>query len=333
MMDATQFQTFLASFKTEMQGIRGVDNTKPTSVKTPVLSSVDSSEFKIFRQNFELVAELNGWNPKRSKVACKASLTGEAALLLHDIDIGTDTRTLKQFLDLYENRLIAPAASAAAEVEFDHAKQLPAENVLTFHSRCRRLFLRAYPNTLPDELNASQSLIRKFISGLISVETQRYVYRQSPDTFNGALEMAQADEMSMLAIADSVDRVEKKVASLNLEGSMTIQAMGETGKPSSDSVRRCFFPDCGSTAHLVKDCPKRKAAYGYFQKQRSTRNARGRGRGRGGQSRGRGSSTNGRGRFSNPRKVFLMEEVEVDDAEEYGYSETEEGEIVEETKN
>ena len=332
-MDQPQFDQFLEAFKTGMREIRGADNNRPTSVKIPVLSSVDSSEFKIFRQNFELVAQLNGWDAKRSKVACKASLTGEAALLLHDIDIGADTRTLEQFLNLYENRLIAPAASAAAEVEFDHAKQLPAENVLTFHSRCRRLFLRAYPNTLPDALNGSRSLIRKFISGLMSVETQRYVYRQSPETFNNALELAQADEMSMLAVADSLDKAEKKVASLNLDGSMTVQAMGDAGKPSSDSVRRCFFPDCGSTAHLVKDCPKRKAAYGYFQKQRSTRNARGRGRGRGGQLRSRGSSTSGRGRSHNPRKVFVMEEVEVDDAEEYDYPETEEEEYVEETKN
>ena len=332
-MDATQFQTFLQAFKAEMQEIRGADNNKPASVKTPVLSSTDSSEFKIFRQNFQLVSELNGWNAKKAKVACKASLTGEAALLLHDIEIGPDTRTLRQFLDLYENRLIAPAASAAAEVEFDHAKQLPAENVLAFHSRCRRLFLRAYPTTLPDVLNTSRSLIRKFISGLMSVETQRYVYRQTPETFNDALTMAQADEMSMLAVADSVDRVEKKVASLNLDGSMTVQAMGEAGKSSSDSVRRCFFPDCGSTAHLVKDCPKRKAAYSYFQKRQSNRNARGRGRGRGGQSRSRGSSTNGRGNSQGPRKVFLMEEVEVDDSEGYDYPETEEEEIVEETKN
>ena len=332
-MDQAQLQTFIDSIKTGIQEIRNADNTKPVSVKTPILNSVDPSEFKIFRQNFELIAEMNNWNVKKAKIACKASLTGEAALLLHDIDIGADTLTLPQFLTLYENRLIAPAASAAAEVEFDHAKQLPAENVLTFHTRCRRLFMRAYPNTLPDELNASRSLIRKFISGLLSVETQRYVYRQSPTTFAQALELAQADEMSMLAIADSVDRVEKKVASLDLDGAMTVQAMGEAGKPSSDFVKRCYFPDCGSTAHLVRDCPKRKAAYGYFQKQRNTRNTRGRGRGRGGQSRNRGSSTNGRGRSNNPRKVFLMEEVEVDDAEEHGWSETEEEEYYEETKN
>ena len=83
-------------------------------------------------------------------------------------------------------------------------------------------------------------------------------------------------------------------------------AIGDAGK--SNSPRKCYFPLCESTDHFVRECPKRKVAYQYF-------NRRGNGKAsRGNTNRGRGKNWSRTGKSSN-KKMFLMEEVEIAESE------------------
>ena len=312
-MNAEQLTQLFQNLNTNFATL--VNTTKEArgaSSKIPSLSSTDPTEFKIFRENFQLIAAANEWGVQRSKQICKAALNGEAALILHDIDLGAHegdhVLTLEGLLDAYENRIIAPAASAAAEIEFEACRQLPSENILTFHTRARRLFLRAFPNTTAADLDNSRTLIHKFISGLSSAETQRYVFRSNPASFTEALNLAAADEMSQLAVNHAAAKLEKRVAAMTpiSDNQPEMNAIGDAGKPNSP--RKCYFPLCESTEHFVRECPKRKMAYQYFNRRGNGRSSRGN------TNRGRGKNWSKSGKSSN-RKMFLMEEVELAESE------------------
>ena len=257
-MDDVQFQQFMNALAAN----RG-------SMKPPKLDTLDINAWKVFRENFTLTSQANNWGVARAKQMCKASLTGEAALSLHDIGLGGDDLTLNGLMDLYEARVMAPAASATAEHLFNHMSQNPAEEVLAYHTRCRQLASRAFPHEA--NLGVFRPLITNFIKGLSDPDVRMWTRRSNPIDYAAALAAAQLAEATALAEHNQNPTSSSKIAAINL---------GEDAKNDNTEIfaipgdksnqdRKCWFPLCSATGHIAKHCPKKKLALEYFKKTRS----------------------------------------------------------------
>ena len=274
------------------------------SVKAPKLESTDPAAFRAWKTNFNIAMEMipDGdvyWNVAQRKRLAKSSLSGAAAVALHDVDIraGDNEYTLARLLAAYEARIIPPAASVAAEAAFDAAQQNLGETVIQYHTRLRELFKRSVAADVDAE--TSRPLIKRFIGGLYEKEVRIYARNDNPATYTAALTTAQRCEAALLQEAtDQKDskRIASLLGQLSLEDT-TIAGIDENGAVNAmpDDARRCYF--CGKSGHLKRDCSLWNKAVDQLRNGSSGGRGRGtfRGRGRAGQ-RGRGNQNNTRGR-------------------------------------
>lgn len=167
-------------------------------LKPPRLESLDPESFLVWKRNFQDVAALNNWEVARAKLMARASLFGDAAAACHTIALGGEERPLAELLDAYENRILTPAASTMAESLFEQAAQLPGESVNKFHSRLRSLFVRAYPDLLP-QLETRRELIKRFLAGLSNGQIRLHAKSHNPLTYTAACEHASQYEAVLLS--------------------------------------------------------------------------------------------------------------------------------------
>ena len=76
----------------------------------------------------------------------------------------------------------------------------PKETALTWHSRIRTLWQRAFPGSDPNVGMAQQIMVRRFIEGYRDSQIQLQLWRQNPRTMAAAIVVAQ-HETSVLANA------------------------------------------------------------------------------------------------------------------------------------
>ena len=117
-----------------IRGVRPGPNRKLLTFE-----KTSGSEWRTWRNHFEMVVQINGWDAARCRREMKAAMMGEAARMTSDIDLGQNQ--MAAALNLYEARFMPPAASAAAKVEFHAICQLSSKTELQFHARARELFV------------------------------------------------------------------------------------------------------------------------------------------------------------------------------------------------
>lgn len=272
------------------------------SKKTRTLSSRSARDWRNWRLHFEDVARINGWNNQRQKREIRTSMEGEAFDCVKDIDVEDANLTPANVLDRYEARFVVEAASQLARSEFVTAKQGADESVLAWHGRLRELYLRAYPNRAND-LNADLMIVDRFVLGLSNPEIKREVIKSHPDTFQAALESAQA------RVADYAVMIQEKLVQAPAAGNGNgVHAMGPgLGRGRTGT---CHF--CEQTGHFVRECNLFKKAKAMLEKEGAQGNG-GQGRGQEGSASGRGgfSSVRGRGRTRgmHPRSLFVVTET------------------------
>ena len=252
--------------------------------KPDSFESGDSVEWATWRQHIGDVIAINAWQCERAKLEIRAAMKGTAARSVAEIPLGNNVApglvTPENLLNLYEAKFMPAAAGQLAQVEFSSAAQAPSDTVLTWHTRLRESFVRAFPLDAANAEN-NQHLIGRFAQGLLDQGTSRYVLIQQPATYVAALTCAQRVEASNV-ILGTPGGSKGGVGSLN----------------SMDAVQgamKCWY--C-SGAHSRNECDAYKKAAAYFKNQVDrlreyeskdpNRRSRGRGRGRG---------TGGRGRF------------------------------------
>ena len=319
-MNQEQFNEF-------MQGMR---NMRIRTRRPEPFTSGEGHEWILWRENYIAICELNGWNDaahlERSKNECLVSITGEAKRRIQGIQPAGANETLPQFLDRIQLRYLPPAASQFAKSEYDACAQLPNEEIITYHSRLRVLFVRGHP-ALAADLENSTMLIRKFTLGLSNTAIKTYVLDHNPQTFANALEHAQNKAATEATVAGATVPGGKV---LTIEPGMHAVYDGTETPSTAEANRRLrrMGPDanvgaagpgpapicwnCGRSGHLARSCQD-GAAVG------AVRRGRGQGRGRGvrggraqGRRRGRGSNSAGRGRR---RTINNMGEQEEEDHE------------------
>ena len=182
---AQVLNTTMASNRTEMETLLQSLNLSRSStvreVTLPTLSTVDTLTFETWKGRVAETILNNGWaddddKKKRAVRALKASLDGEmgqAASHLTTDNFNDPTA----FLDALSALIITPAGAQMARAEFSESFQGAGETILSFSTRLRHQFRRAYPN---GDVVRDERLKTRFLKGLSDSSRGCYPFSPAP---------------------------------------------------------------------------------------------------------------------------------------------------------
>ena len=236
-----------AQFRELLGAIRPQGNRK-----LEAFSSGDGVEWLAWRNNFEITATINGWPPQRARRELAASMTGVAKQYVRDIAIGdgglaANVPPEALLLDLYEARFLPAAAGDLARVSMRDARQIEEETILAWHARLRGLFVRAYPQLLPADIENSQDLRDTFILGLANSEVRGDTWKARPQTYMAALTQATNQHAGLQVLQARTNTA--PLARVKQEPNINALGGGTEG-------RQCY--NCQQVGHLRDDCPQPK---------------------------------------------------------------------------
>lgn len=239
-------------------------NTRHNARKPNTFSTGEPTDWTTWKASFLLCVGLNNWNDNRAKQEAKACFLNPAALYVVDLDPTAAGRTLAQYLALMEERFLPAAQTDMVRVSFRSACQGENETVLAWHSRCRTLFVRAFPD---DALDTSAHVIDQFVLGLVQPEVKAKVWESRPPTFTAALTTANNKTAAMAILAATcltgARGGKREMNAINSFGNRTGGQAGQAAASGTTAVstpgsRPCWF--CKTPGHFKKDCNKYKAA-------------------------------------------------------------------------
>ena len=222
-------------------------------------------EWLTWRRNFVVTAEINGWGDLRQRQEIRASMKGAAERAISDIlhnplppplvagaiaaapVVPLDAATL---LDLYQARFLPAAETDLCRVALRHARQTEGENILEWHTRCRALYARAYPNRGADEIELQD----QFKLGLYNKKIREATWEARPLTYTECLTAAHnkaASKAILEAHANPRGEVKQEPG---------LHAFGGGGyperKPPGGSGSRGGCNYCGVEGHYKRECRK-----------------------------------------------------------------------------
>ena len=235
--------------------------------KLKEFSSGEGVEWLTWRNHFEKVAQINAWDDARKLLEIQAAMGGKAAQQVAGVEptmpaAGVVHTTPEEFLDIYQNRFLPPAASRMARSTFDVAKQEPSEDVLTWHSRIKSHYRRAHPND--EGWETSNNLIDRFVLHLADSEVAKYVFDHQPANIDEALGFAQNKTANQASFVHQ--RTGKSVHHMMINHVDTAEEINFASKPPFEKKVGSDCWCCGSKEHMRSDCPDFKKQKDYWGK-------------------------------------------------------------------
>lgn len=215
--------------------------------KVPPFTSAEPVQWHIWRRQFRIAAEINGWDEARQIREAAAAMGDMAAQFTQDIDY-TQVQTIDALLGQYEAKFCPPAESSFAKMEYATAEQGENETVIQWHTRLRSLFVRAYPAADP---NTSEHLKDDFIGRLRNTEVQKATLRARPADFAAALAEANNHAATEAIMAKKQLVSVPNPNNLAVQVKREINAMGKGIPNASRFEGGCFV--CGGD-HMKKFC-------------------------------------------------------------------------------
>lgn len=228
--------------------------------RVQLLEGTDPDEWKDWIRRFEMVATIAQWNDLRKRRELYAGMAGTAAKAVQDIRVedpaggpvgGAAALTYDAVKQSYEARFLTAAASDQARADFQVATQLTEESLLTWHGRCRELFLRAFPGVDTNAGATGQMLRDRYIGGLDQRAVKEFLWDRRPDNYADCLTLAQTKEATLKLMDDG----SKKKAGLH--------AVGKFSEKTNSFGSNCYF--CSEPGHVIKQCPLLSKAKNFLQ--------------------------------------------------------------------
>ena len=222
-------------------------------VKLGTYSETTPRSFRTFRIRAEAAKDLNQWSDADAKSQVKIALTGDAASLAQDIEIGADpdvrvggmplpgAKTWLAYMNELHDRFVPLMESQIAIAGFTKLRQKPGESLAEWHVRCKEECHVAYPHR---DLEADPELMRQFMHHILDVAVSTYVVDSHPRTYRECLTIAQTKQGNMMQIrmaAKSRHGERMTAMTFEEEDSMQMNAINYdigTRTPSSKEANR-----------------------------------------------------------------------------------------------
>ena len=165
----------------------------PPKISMPKITFSNSKgedwlSFKRAFLNHRRAHRYDDWTSRVVLAACMRDAAAAAVLNVRVEGIPGIRVNFDDVIREYEARFLPASASALAQTKFESAVQMKGETVLSWHSRVRDLFERAYPNQRDQTV-----LVRRFALGLNRIAVRNRVLRGGMDNFDAALDLAQSE--------------------------------------------------------------------------------------------------------------------------------------------
>jgi hypothetical protein len=223
-------------------------------IKVPFLEKVGSAEWLEWRQTFERICALKGYDNAQRKRLIIAKMRGPVVAAVANIP--HDALDADGLLRAYEEKFVTAAGATYARQQFRQAKQEREETLTAFHTRLITLYRHAHPNA---NLETTPELIERFTFGLHNRTVQEYVSDHSPLTMTDALRYANIKQATVQAMGASGSKAVNNIDALT---------------PTDHRNLRCY--NCQQMGHISRNCRRPRQ-----QNNRGRGAPRGRGRGRG----------------------------------------------------
>ena len=234
--------------------------------KLRALEEASGSAWLVFKNQFEVIRDINGWDDLRQRQELKAAMSGEAARATQDITttnmvqdpngaagVLIDDRNIQAMLTLFEERFLPAAASHTAKIEFKNLRQKPGEQIPSYQARARDIFMRAFPGIVA---NTSDHMIHAFLDGLIDSQAIRYSLERDPTTLQEAVDLVQRKLAIEYGMAKRTDPTSAARGVFSMDplnsGMRTSSSSTSMGSSSTTSNLACWT--CGKKGHMQRDC-------------------------------------------------------------------------------
>ena len=228
------------------------------------LSDTNPENWLTFKDNFLTTAALNEWKGERAKLKLKAAMRDEAAKAVQHIRF-PPSWTLQQALAAYEEVFVHPAGVELAQAELEKARKKSDETLLTFHTRLRYLFLRAYPNENPETSKKLKDLFATQLGSLAMSKELRTSPSYRQESYTLLLTRAQDVEATFKTLQEAY-RGNRGVNAIQLyedDEEEDMDLPGINALAGANGSRRHSGPSsgpprchaCDSEDHKVRQCP------------------------------------------------------------------------------
>lgn len=264
---------------------------KPTTKEkdTLSLSDLDVNKWYVFREHFETCVKVNSWDDNRAKDMLYLAMRDSAQTAVHHLQLST-FKTISDALDAYAKVFVNPASLELHLSNFEASARLPNEDLLVWHTRCRTLFRRAYPDVDLADLETDKRLKKHFCLRIRDRALSQALYGSESYakwTYTECCTRAQNLYGTAVACMASYGKGVNHLANPEDVPSTSISALQQTQRSSL----RCFY--CNNPGHVVKECRKKARDN---QTNRFPANSSGRGQPFRGSQRGSRGSRGSRGR-------------------------------------
>jgi hypothetical protein len=215
--------------------------------KLQPLTSCKQSDWRIWKRNFLITCRINHWDDERARFEIASGMTGDAAKWCYNIDPEEDLQTRDAMLAQIESLFLPTSAGTEARSLFNESEQGPDEDVQSWHSRCRCLFERGYPDV--ENRETSRNLIDRFCHNLHDAPVRKATCFSIHDTYTAALQQAQ--HHNTMNVMHSQKKATKKAALNALTAAAALNNMGNP-KSKVKETRTCY--NCDKIGHLSSEC-------------------------------------------------------------------------------
>lgn len=215
----------------------------PTNRKPPTYDG--KSSWSNFRVQFEIVAEMNDWSPRRCAMEMAASLRDQAVCVLSLLE-PRQRNEYPALVQALEARFEPKHQTEMHRAALRNRTRKRGENLAALAQDVKSMTRKAFP-TATGEL-WEQLTVNSFLDSLPDAEMEWAVLQGKPKTVEEAVTLAMQFEAFKLVKAKKQQRedlfmMEGKAEQNNAAGVKQLQ-------------RRCYY--CQAPNHLIKNCEKRR---------------------------------------------------------------------------
>ena len=227
----------------------------------PHLTEVDPIQYTSFKKCFKRVVRLNDWDDTTSVLKLATCIRDNAGRTIDHLKF-SDFNNLDQAFEAIDKVYLNPAGIEFYKATFKQAVRNPQETLIQWHTRCRELYLRAYPED--DEFDQDPDLKDKFVLQ-IRDRTLSTQLKASDGydkwTFTDVLTRAQRIHGSALIVhhayggravnQESIQSLDQ-IINTPQDKQPSLNAIS-TPKPGfSRKQLKCYH--CGKDGHVVNEC-------------------------------------------------------------------------------